>query len=375
MARSCLVKVDRFQSLDFGPGHPLKVYRLGLTFALMEAYGLTKMEGIYLVEPREATEEEALSFHNSGYLEVLQLCDSGLWTPNLFEHGLGTGDNPVFSGVYRWATLAAGSSLVAAEEVLAGRARPAFNIAGGLHHAMPARASGFCHINDVVLAINKLLQGFSRIAYVDIDAHHGDGVQFAFYDTDRVLTISTHESGYYLFPGTGFVEEIGEGQGKGYAVNIPFLPGARDDAFIRALEEVVLPLLEAYKPEALVTQLGADGLRGDPLTSLSFTTNGFLRAIELFKGLGVPWLALGGGGYNIGNVTRAWTLAWAKMNGVEIPDEVPASWRELASRYDVRLDRLRDEPDRHSTPTDVLEDLDRTIRKLRETVFPIHGLK
>jgi acetoin utilization protein AcuC len=375
MAKSCLVKVERFQSLDFGPGHPLKVYRLGLTFALMEAYGLTSLDQVYLVEPREATEEEALTFHNKGYLEVLQLCDSGLWTPNLFEHGLGTGDNPVFPGVYRWAMLAAGTSLVAAEELLAGRARLAFNIAGGLHHALPARASGFCHINDVVLAINKLLQQFSRIAYVDIDAHHGDGVQFAFYSTDRVLTISTHESGYYLFPGTGFVDEIGEGQGKGYAVNIPFLPGARDDAFIKALEEIISPLLEAYRPEVLVTQLGADGLHGDPLTSLSFTTNGFLRAIELFKGLGVPWLALGGGGYNIANVARAWTLAWAKMNDIEIPDEVPASWQELASDYDVYLERLRDEPERLASPPDVLNDLDRTIQRLKETVFPIHGLK
>lgn len=375
MERSCLVKVDRFQSLDFGPGHPLKVYRLGLTFALMEAYGLTSLDQVYLVEPREATEEEALTFHKRGYLEVLQLCDSGLWTPNLFEHGLGTGDNPVFPGVYRWAMLAAGTSLVAAEELVAGRARLALNIAGGLHHAMPSRASGFCHINDVVLAINKLLGKFSRVAYVDIDAHHGDGVQYAFYSTDSVLTISTHESGYYLFPGTGFVDEIGEGQGKGYAVNIPFLPGARDDALIRTLEELVSPLLEAYKPEILVTQLGADGLHGDPLTSLSFTTNGFLRAIELFRSLQLPWLALGGGGYNISNVARAWTLAWAKMNGIEIPNEIPGYWRELASRYDLRLERLRDQPEKLASPPDVLDDLERTIQRLKETVFPIHGLE
>jgi acetoin utilization protein AcuC len=134
-------------------------------------------------------------------------------------------------------------------------------------------------------------------------------------------------------------------------------------------------LLEAYRPEVLVTQLGADGLHGDPLTSLSFTTNGFLRAIELFKGLGVPWLALGGGGYNIANVVRAWTLAWAKMNDIEIPDEVPASWQELASDYDVYLERLRDEPERLASPPDVLDDLERTIQRLKETVFPIHGLR
>jgi acetoin utilization protein AcuC len=375
MERACLVKVDQFQSLDFGAGHPLKIYRLGLTYALMEAYGLTTLEQACLLEPREATVEEALSFHNSGYLEVLQLADSGLWTPSLFDHGLGPGDNPVFPGVYHWAMLAAGASIVAAEELIDERAKLAFNIAGGLHHAMPARASGFCHINDVVLAINKLLGRFSHIAYVDIDAHHGDGVQFAFYDTDKVLTISTHESGYYLFPGTGFVEEIGEGAGRGYAVNVPLLPGARDDALLKALDEIVLPLLEAYRPEVLVTQLGVDTLHGDPLTSLSFTTNGFLRAVELFKNLRIPWLALGGGGYNIGNVARAWTLAWAAMNNIEIPDEVPESWRKLAARYDVRLERLRDRSDSPSSPIDVMEDLDGTIRKLRETAFPVHGLK
>ena len=375
MERSCLVKVDRFQRFDFGPSHPLKTYRLGLTYALMEAYGLTALEGIYLLEPRKATVGEALSFHDPGYLEVLRLAESGMWAPNLLEHGLGPGDNPVFPGVYEWAMSVAGASIAAAEELKNDRAKIVFNIAGGLHHALPARASGFCHVNDVVLAINRLLEGFSRIAYVDIDAHHGDGVQYAFYSTDQVLTISTHESGYYLFPGTGFVDEIGEGTGRGYAVNIPLLPRAKDDALLISLDGIILPLLEAYRPQALVTQLGVDTFRSDPLTSLGFTTNGFLRAVEAFKGLGIPWLALGGGGYDVGNVARAWTLAWAAMNGVELPDEVPDSWNGLAAQYGIHLERLRDESRPLSSPPEVLEDLDRTIQKLKETVFPVHGLE
>ena len=375
MEKSCLVKVDQFQKFDFGPEHPFKIYRLGLAYALMEAYGLTKLEQVYLLEPREATEEEARSFHDPGYLEVLQLTDSGMWTPSLFDHGLSSGDNPVFPGVYRWAMLVAGASIGAAEELIDDRAKVAFNIAGGLHHAMPARASGFCHVNDVVLAINKLLEGFSRIAYVDIDAHHGDGVQYAFYSTDRVLTISTHESGYYLFPGSGFVDEIGEGKGRGYAVNIPLLPDARDDALLEALDEVILPLLEAYRPEVLVTQLGVDAFRSDPIASLGFTTNGFLHTVEALKNLKKPWLALGGGGYDIGNVARAWTLAWATMNDAKIPDEVPESWNRLAAQYDLHLERLHDEPDSVKSPLEVLEDLDKTIQKLKETVFPIHGLR
>jgi len=221
----------------------------------MEAYGLTNVPSIRTLEPREASEEEALSFHTEGYLEILRLTDTGMWVPNLFAHGLGTGDNPVFPGVYEWGMKVAGASIDCAKELLAGRAEVAFNFSGGLHHAMPARASGFCHINDIVLAINTLLASEKRVAYVDIDAHHGDGVQHAFYKTNRVLTISIHQSGHTIFPGTGFVDEIGQEDGRGYAVNVPLLPGARDDAFERAFDQVVLPLLDAYDPDILVDVL------------------------------------------------------------------------------------------------------------------------
>ena len=369
--KNCLIDPRELLRFDFGPMHPFKIYRLGLAYELMEAYGLTDREGVYILKPREATVEEAKCFHSDGYLEVLRLADSGMWIPNLFSHGLGPGDNPVFPGVYEWGTLVAGASIECAEELLVGRARAAFNISGGLHHAMPSRASGFCHINDPALAIHALLKEGKRVAYIDIDAHHGDGVQHAFYSTDRVLTISVHQSGHTIFPGTGFVDETGEGPGKGYAVNIPLLPGARDDAFVRVREEVIKPLLVAYDPDVIVTQLGADALLGDRIANLGMSLHEFERFAKFYRSLNKPWLGLGGGGYDVGNVTRAWTLVWGVMNGVELPDDIPEGWATHAATYGIVVTSLRGPNVSEPSPSRVLEDLDRTISTLKKTVFPV----
>jgi len=372
---TCLLAVDEFDRFDYGLAHPLKMYRLKLAYKLMEAYGLTKLPKSLLLAPRLAKEEEVLTFHTKEYLEVLKLADSSdlIWFPEAMRYGLGLGDNPIFKGLYEGSLLACGASLVAAEQILSGKAGISFNMAGGLHHALPHRASGFCYLNDPVIAMKKLLGHFSKVAYVDIDAHHGDGVQYAFYETNKVLTISIHESGRYLFPGTGSVDEIGQGEGLGYAVNIPLSPYARDDVFIEALEEIVLPLVQAYNPDVLVTQLGVDTFASDPLTHLELSTQAFCRAIESFKELNKPWVALGGGGYDVGNVARGWTLAWAIMNGIELPDEIPDTWNKEAEKFGVHLKHLRDPL---SNPSDraVKEDLKRAIEKLKGTVFPIHDL-
>lgn len=371
---NCLIDPSTLLRFDFGPLHPFKTYRLGLTYELMEAYGLVKEEAVRILKPRMATDEEVSRFHTDAYIEVLRLADSGMWVPNLFSHGLGTGDNPVFPGVYEWGTLVAGSSIDCAKEVLTGRAEIAFNIAGGLHHAMPSRASGFCHINDVVLAIVPLVEAGKRVAYVDIDAHHGDGVQHAFYRTDQVLTLSVHQDGHTIFPGSGFVSEIGQGEGRGYALNVPLSPGARDDAFERVFDEIVFPVLDSYAPDILVTQLGADALFGDRVANLSMSLSLFERYIERLRALHIPWLALGGGGYAVENVVRAWTLAWARMNDLTLPDGIPAEWQEEATRYGIRVNSLRgkqvgDGP----SPGRVLDELDRTLCSLKETVFPLIG--
>jgi uridine phosphorylase len=265
-------------------------------------------------------------------------------------HGLGFGDNPVFKGVYDWSAFSTGASLEATELVASNKADVAFNIAGGLHHAMADRASGFCYVNDAVVAIKLLVQSGRRVAYVDIDAHHGDGVEKAFVDTDRVLTdrvltVSIHESGRYLFPGTGFPKEMGEGKGFGYAVNFPLMPGTDDALFLKAFNGIVPDFIDAFKPDVLVTQLGVDTFASDPLTHLELTTSGFEEVARVFKSFNLPWVALGGGGYEMGNVARAWTLAWAIMAGREVPDALPKGFSASAELLTALGDKeLRDAP-------------------------------
>ena len=373
MSRYCLIDPTPLLRFDFGPHHPFKIHRLGLTFELMRAYGLVERPDITVLPPREATEGEACGFHSQGYLETLRVASNGMWVPNLFSHGLGTSDNPVFPDVYDWAMSVAGASIVCAEEILSGRADRAFNISGGLHHAMPSRASGFCHVNDGVLAIQTLVKAGKRVAYVDIDAHHGDGVQHAFYTSGEVLTISVHQSGYTIFPGTGFVEETGQGPGEGTAVNVPLLPGAGDAAYERAFEAIVLPVVRAFAPDVLVTQLGSDAIVGDVVANLRMSLRQFERAVVAFRDLGIPWIALGGGGYDVSNVVRAWNLAWAVLTETDLADEVPPEWLTLAARYNVVISKLRGNIDRTPTEDSVLDDLERTIAALRDTVFRILG--
>jgi len=236
-----------------------------------------------------------------------------------------------------------GASLQAAELVDSNEVAIAFNISGGLHHALASRASGFCYINDPVIVISSLLKKGRRVAYIDIDAHHGDGVQEAFYGTDKVLTISLHESGRYLFPGTGFEGETGEGEGKGCSVNIPLPPFADDELFVYAFTEVVPLLIERFRPDIVVGQLGVDSFRTDPLAHLNYTTNGFFEVVGKIKELSPRWIALGGGGYEITNVARAWTLAWAIMNSVDLQDELPQAFLENYPLEGFRSRKLRDE--------------------------------
>nr|MBN1857971.1 acetoin utilization protein AcuC [Candidatus Bipolaricaulota bacterium] len=254
-----------------------------------------------------------------------------------------------------------------------GRSRVSFSPAGGLHHAMASRASGFCHVNDAVLAIHTLLAAGKRVAYVDIDAHHGDGVQHAFYERKDVLTISIHQSGHTIFPGTGYTDEAGVGAGEGYAINIPLLPGAGDAAYERCLERAILPALERYRPDVLVTQLGADALDGDLVASLAMSLSGFEKIVQHFAALGLPWVALGGGGYDVGNVVRAWVLAWAVMNHAEVADEIPDAWQTEAATYGVSVSSLRGSPSLKAkeTPKRVMDALDREIDRIRERVFPL----
>ncbi len=308
----------------------MRPLRLRLCRELIFALNLDKIPSGEIVPASAASAEELLLIHDPEYIAILKEADSGCVPTGSAPYGLGAGDNPVFKGVYRWSSLSAGASLQAAKMVLGGEAKRAFNIAGGLHHAHRARASGFCYINDAALAIEYLLRAGKRVAYVDIDAHHGDGVQEFFYNTDKVLTISLHETGASLFPGTGFVEERGHGAGEGYSVNVPLPPGTGDELYLRTFKAIVPRLISAFNPHVLVTQLGADSLYSDPLTHLNLTIKGFIELVRLFAALNLPWVALGGGGYDIGATAAAWALGWAVMNDLDVPEEIPL---DFIARY------------------------------------------
>ena len=367
---------NEYARFDYGAAHPMRIGRLALTVEVAGAYGLLDGPGVRVLPAKPAPDEDLHRFHRPEYLAALKRASAGETGRDLLRWGLGSGDNPPFPGLCEYSALLTGATLSAGRLVEAGQVRVAFNIAGGLHHAAPARASGFCYVNDAAVLIAELLARGRRVAYVDIDAHHGDGVQFGFYDTDRVLTISLHETGETLFPGTGFPEETGTGPGEGFSVNVPLAPGTDDEIFLWALEAVVPPLLRAYAPDLLVTQLGIDTHRTDPLAHLKLTIQGFRRAVEILRGCDLPWVALGGGGYDLANVPRAWTAAWAVMTGREIPDLLPDAARRALQEQGIRLETLSDPP----PSPDPLERAEAwryaraSVAAVRELIFPRFGL-
>jgi len=361
---------------DFGAEHPFKILRYRLTFELMEELGLLRGENIRLVDCQCAAEDLLATFHDTAYLHTLKEFSKDDTHRADFRFGLGDVENPVFEGCYDWARLVCGATMEAFRQVLDEGARLAFNMTGGMHHAHAARASGFSYLNDAVIGIKSVLDKGLRVAYVDLDAHHGDGVQKAFYDDDRVLTVSLHETGRDFFPHTGFTKELGRGDGYGYSINVPFEPHSDDLIFEQAFRRIVMPLLGGFKPDLLVTQLGVDGLRTDPLTRLEFTTASTELATRLFLQTGIPWVALGGGGYDKFNVARSWSAAWGIMTGRQVPDRLPSSFARLAEEAGETSKGLRDQP-HLAQPDDFAraeEELKRTIRLIEQRAFPVHGL-
>lgn len=366
--KTAFVYSDEFAKYSYAEVHPMRPVRLKLTYELIKAYGLLDLANTHLVDARKATDDEVLLFHTRDYIDVLKKANSGEPPADGWRYGIGFGDNPAFKGVYDWSLYSTGASIQAAELVASGKIDCAFNICGGLHHAMKDKASGFCYLNDAVIAIKYLLGLEKRVAYVDIDAHHGDGVQTAFYDTDRVLTISLHENGEYLFPGTGFLKETGTGKGKGYSINLPFPPESDDKIFVRGFEEIAPLFIERFEPDILVTQLGVDTFKTDPITHLNLTTNGFKAMIKRFKSFNIPWVALGGGGYNMSNVARAWTIAWAVMNDIELSNKIPEGFLKMGRGFGILEDKLEDEQDTLHEKTFTRKDIDRDIALLKKEV-------
>ncbi|MFI7105187.1 acetoin utilization protein AcuC [Nonomuraea sp. NPDC050227] len=373
---------DALTSYNFGPSHPLAPIRVELTIALARALGVLDKAEMAGCAP--AGDDELAMVHDRGYIEAVKGV-SVAGVPDL-RAGLGTTDNPAFKGVHEASALIAGASLAAARAVWEGAAEHAVNVAGGLHHAMPAAASGFCVYNDPALAIAWLLeQGATRVAYVDVDVHHGDGVQAVFYDDPRVLTISLHESPRTLFPGTGFPHETGA---EGTAVNVALPAGCGDSGWLRAFHAVVPPLLREFGPEILVTQHGCDSHALDPLANLMLSIDGQRAAYAALHDLahetaGGRWIAVGGGGYELVQVVpRIWThlIAEAAGHPVDPATPTPDAWRQYVrertgeapplTMTDGRNPEFRD----ISGGYDPADPIDRAVMATRQAVFPLHGL-
>ena len=367
---------DDLAGFDYGPGHPLRIERLRLCTALMREYGLLDHPRLMAVEAQPAPREALLTFHHPDYLDVLEKADDGRMPENGAAFGLGVNDNPVFPGMWRWSRLLAGSSLMAARVVADGVVPTAFSISGGMHHAQHVTASGFCYINDIVVAINHLLSRGRRVAYVDIDVHHGDGVQDAYYHTDQVLTVSLHQHPRTLFPHTGSFEEMGYGLGRGFSVNLPLWPYTDDDVFVWSFDQIVPPLLRAYRPDVLVTQMGVDTLSDDPLADLQLTDSALMHACRVFAGMGLPWVILGGGGYHIVNPARVWTQILSFLLGVELPEELPAGFLGMISGHDPERRLLRDERLQILGPARTKAEMEarRAVAAIKDDIFPLHGL-
>jgi acetoin utilization protein AcuC len=376
---------DSLLGYTMGGEHPLHPVRLDLTMRLADALGVLDNDRVEVLRPTPADTGLLELAHDPRYLEAVRRAPSD---PTV-GHGLGTSDNPIFPGMYDAAALITGGTVLAAQQVHSGAAQHAVNIAGGLHHAMRDAASGFCIFNDAAVAIAWLLgQGYERIAYVDLDVHHGDGVQDAFYDDPRVLTVSIHQTPLTLWPGTGFPEETGHPEkASGSAVNLALPNGTEDSAWLRAFSAVVPSVLRAFQPQILITQCGCDAHHEDPLADLGLTIDGQRASYRAMHELAHEicdgrWIALGGGGYGLVRaVPRAWTHLLAEVAGAPIDPatEIPQSWRD-----DVVARGLRARPPTHMTEGgytgfarwDALTEnrVDRGVLRTRRASFPLFGL-
>lgn len=294
--KAVFIYSSELEKYHYPPEHPFNTVRAKRLRETLSSMGLLSGSGIREIAPVPAERIVLKKFHSARYLHALKTASRGRWDAEALDMGIGTQDCPVFPGLYEYAVLAAGGTLVAAKLILSGDADIAFNPSGGFHHAGPERASGFCYINDVALACLVLAEHGKRVLYLDVDVHHGDGVAYAFYDRSDVMTISFHQDPRTLFPGTGFADEIGTGEGKGYCVNVPLPVGTYDQAYMEAFEAVALPLIKVYNPDVFVFELGADALAGDPLAHLHLTNNVYAEIVHHLLNFKKPVLATGGGG-------------------------------------------------------------------------------
>jgi acetoin utilization protein AcuC len=364
-----------WDQINYPKDCPFDTSRAGKTRTTLKSMGILGGSQQREVEPQKATRAEMERFHDPVYLDALANAEKGDLPPEAFAMGIGTQDCPVFHGMTEYISSAVGASLTGARSILSGEANIVFNPAGGYHHAGPKEASGFCYVNDVVLAAMELAGAKKRVLFLDLDVHHGDGVQDAFYERDDIMTISIHENGKTLYPGTGFENEIGRGKGEGYDVNIPLPVGTYDEAYERAFREAALPLIKKFNPDVFILELGMDALAGDPMAHLHLTNNTYVDILKEILKLEKPVLATGGGGYNVDATVRSWALLWNVLCGEDDHDMGIGLGGVMLESTDW-LGGLRDRvliSDAGIRDT-VDAEVNRVIAYIRENVFPRHGL-
>jgi acetoin utilization protein AcuC len=386
--RVAVVWDDDLTRYNFGRGHPMAPIRVELTMRLARAFGTLAAANVEVVAPGYGSDDLLTTVHTPELLQAVRRCGDD---PSRLEldYGLGSDDNPCFAGMHDASARVAAGTVEMADAVVTGRVDHGVNIIGGLHHAMPERASGFCIYNDIALGIRHLLEaGVQRVAYVDVDVHHGDGVQHIFYDDPRVLTISMHETPRTLFPGTGYPEETGGPNAPGSAVNIALPPGTNDAGWLRAFDAVVPHVLREFGPEVLVTQHGCDSHAEDPLAHMALTVDGQRMAYQQLHDLAHElcegrWVVTGGGGYAVVDVVpRAWTHLLAIVAGAPIDPQapLPESWRSYVNERLGRAApyRMTDGATPSFPPWENGYDpgdwLDRAVLATRKAIFPLYGL-
>ncbi len=376
MKNTCLVHSHGLDVGGYPHECPFNTQRAGKAHKIILSMDLMDGDGEYEIAPIAATREELEQFHTAEYLDIILSAENGKLSTRTLEMGLGTPDCPIFAGMFEYVSLATGATITAAREIINDKTRIAFNPSGGFHHASPDKAAGFCYFNDVVLGIMELTNAGKRVLFLDIDVHHGDGVQNAFYDRSDVMTISMHETGEILFPGTGAVDEIGEGEGKGYSVNLPLPVGTYDAAYDLAFRQAALPLINKFDPDVIVIELGMDGLANDPLAHLNLTNNVYADILGAIVNLKKPLLAVGGGGYNPENTARSWALMWSVMCGADDPFDAGLTVGGMMLQNTEWAGGLRDRS--YLSEAGLRKNVDRdilaVIAKVKETLFPLHRL-
>ena len=355
---------------DLGQHHPFKAVRPQLVKSLLEMYGVP----LELTRSQPATIEEIRRVHSSAYVNRVIRASAGEDVTDAVQYGIGTADTPIFPRMHDATAGVAGATLSAARLVSSGSVTRALNIAGGLHHAQTGTGSGFCVYNDLSIAIADLVGSGLRVAYLDVDAHHGDGVQWLHYDDPSVLTISLHETGRYLFPGTGHIHELGRGAGLGYSLNLPLEPYTQDSSYLDCLTRILEPAFAWFKPDVLVLQGGADSHSFDPLADLSLTTQGYAAVYRLAVQMATRFaggriIATGGGGYaTYTAVPRVWAELYAALNEIVLPEAVPDAWLEAwqPQSDSVLPPTMRDVPDNIPRQQEIERSNSSTVKQLLE---------